>query len=265
MRGKSRPTTRCGNQCQIATARRLFGRRKWRAYYGKQSDDALVWGGARTAWCSHYRQPSHTSFKLKPFGVKGNYERMSCGRSEQALGRALIIKLTKIHSDIRGIYEYLDHSLQKDPKAEPWQLVRALASLPTPVRFTSEELSMLMGLDNNDVFNSVLNMDVAHDSTLELVRRYNSERKNLLNEMPTSSVQGIVVESVLKPEQEKVLRIPMNTVNELADALCDHAKRKTRESGQALHDLCELLQDKLGLGHRMEAVEGVTAEDNPSG
>ena len=190
-------------------------------------------------------------------------------QSQRALGRALIIKLSRIHSNIRTIYQYLRESLrmqdQTDPPMEPWQVVRQLAPLPSPVRFTFDELGMLMGLGNDDVLNSVLSMDAVHDSILGLVQTYHSQREELLARLPISTVQGSLATSRLSMDQATALQLPINVVNGLVNELATHTDRGFRESGQALEDLCKLLRDKLKLEHRVEFPEDLAAEGGKDG
>lgn len=186
-------------------------------------------------------------------------------RSEQALGRSLLIKLHKIHTNTSAVHRQVAKSFKGNPDWELWQLLRPLTPIPDPIHFTSEELSMLMGLESESTFNSVMFMDVNHDSTLGLIRTYNSERKNLEDKMPTSSVDGNIVESNLDSRQSTELRVLMNRVNDLAIYLHNHVKRYTKECEQTVDELCELFRDKLDLKHRVlrRTDEGAFEPDGP--
>ena len=139
---------------------------------------------------------------------------------------------------------------------QAWGFVRQLAPLPVPVRFSSDELSMLLGPGDDNIFHLVLNMEPVHTSILETVKEYHSKRRELLNSLPVSSVHDTVASAHLNLKQiTPPLQAQMNAVNGLIEQLRVHAERGFRESGQALVDLCKLLHDKLELKHRVEFPE----------
>jgi hypothetical protein len=86
-------------------------------------------------------------------------------RTQQALGRSLLIKVAGIHSHSFHIHKYVEELFQKAEKdAEPWQFYIPMVNMPDPINFTSDEMGMLLSLKSDDVFNSVLAMDVNHNS-----------------------------------------------------------------------------------------------------
>ena len=144
-------------------------------------------------------------------------------KTQQVLGRNLILKAARIHSNILTIHRYLEESFQIGEQhaaaIEPWGFVREIAPLPSPVRFSYDELSMLMGLDDDDVFNSVLNLEPVHESIVELVKKYHSDRKELIEKFPISDVQETVASTDLHPVYAESLRLQMNAVNNLIGQL----------------------------------------------
>ena len=153
-------------------------------------------------------------------------------RSQQVLGRSLIIKLGKIQSDISTIHQHLEESfeIQKrrpDGPMEPWGFVRQLAPLPVPVRISSDELNMLLGLGNDNVFNMVLNMEPVHNSTLNLLKEYHFQRRELFEKLPISAVQGIVASTHLDSELiTPSLRVQMNAVNSFIAQLRNSCRKR---------------------------------------
>ena len=170
-------------------------------------------------------------------------------KTQQVLGRSLILKVARVHSNISNIHGHLEESFQRarqdDRAMEPWGFVRELAPLPNQVQFTYDELNMLMGLGNYDVFNSVLNMEPVHESTIELVRTFHHHRVKLLERLPISRVRDTVASSDLDPAHMESLRLQMNAVNSLIEQLREFSERGRDESRSALRDLCSLLRDEL--------------------
>lgn len=196
---------------------------------------------------------SYFTYRIQSRSFKEDRKRRAeeLRRNQQVLGRSLILKISRIHSNISTIHGHLEESFQMGEQnratMEPWGFVRELATLPNPVRFLYDELSMLMGLGNDDVFNSVLNMEPVHDSMLELVRTFHHHRGKLLESLPISSVQGTVGSMDLEPAQLEPFRLQMNAVNSLIEQLRAFSERGLGDSRDSLNDLCNLLRDRLGI------------------
>ena len=180
-------------------------------------------------------------------------------KTQQVLGRSLILKVARIHSNISTIHAHLEESFrmgeQHGAAIEPWGFVREWAPLPSQVRFSYDELSMLMGLGDDDIFNSVLNMEPVHESTIELVKKFHSDQRKLLENLPISGVQNTVANTDIDPAQAGSLRLQMNAVNDLIEQLHAFAERGLDESRNALRDLCRLLRDKLEIQQGIEFPE----------
>ena len=170
-------------------------------------------------------------------------------KTQQVLGRSLILKVARIHSNISTIHGHLEEEFQRarqiEKAMEPWGFVRELAPLPSQVRFTYDELSMLMGLGNDDVFNTVLNMEPVHESTIELVKTFHYHRMKLLERLPISNVRDTVASTDLDPAQMEPLKLQMNAVNSLIEQLRAFSERGRDESRSVLRNLCNLLRNEL--------------------
>ena len=189
-------------------------------------------------------------------------------RSQQVLGRSLIIKLVKITANIRAIHQHLEGAFLKqeqnpDGTMKPWQFVQILAVHPDSVQISSDELSMLMGLGDNDVFGKVLNIEIVHKDILGLLKTYEFDREMLFDRIPITRVQGTVLDTDLDKSLPAAILAQMNIVDDLAKQLRDRAESGYCKSRQTLEVLCSLLHEELGLQHGIEFPE--TANDAPSG
>ena len=174
---------------------------------------------------------------------------------QQALANALLFKMARIYSNFYGLHRHIEDSFaeaaQRGLKGEPWQFVRPLANPPDPVHFSSEEMGMVLGLKNDDVFNLVLPMDVIHNSLIDGVKVLNAERRALTERLKADEAEGAVLSGTLDKDQELALRPQMIDVNSLIVSIRADAKRGFEESDQALNGLQKVFQDKLGLGHKV--------------
>jgi hypothetical protein len=111
---------------------------------------------------------------------------------QQAQGSALLFKMIRIHSDFHSINRHIEDCFEnagpRHEVDEPWQFVLPLANLPDPVHFSPDEMGMLLSLKNDDVFNSVAEMDVLHNSLIEALKVFNTERRNLTEQLQPANV-----------------------------------------------------------------------------
>ncbi len=180
-------------------------------------------------------------------------------KSQQALGRSLIIKLGKMHSSISTVHEHIEESFRllerSHGKMPLWGSLRPLAYIPDPVRFSSDELSMLMSLGDEDFFNRVLNVEPVHDSLLGAMRVYGPQRQGLLNSLPVSYSEGTVAGACMDSKDlTPALRAQMEAIDSFIVQMHRNAKRAVSESAQALNDLTKQLQVKLDLQRRVEFI-----------
>jgi hypothetical protein len=177
-------------------------------------------------------------------------------RVQQAQGHELLFKMIRIHSGFSGIHQHIEscfeQAARKGLTGEPWQFVLPLANPPDPVHFSSEEMGMLLALKNDDVFNSVVSMDVIHNSLSTAVALLTKERRELTERLRAEEAKGAVLSGVLDPDQALVLRPRMIEVNSLIESIRAESKRDFEESGEVLGSLNKLFRDKLELTYRLE-------------
>ena len=187
-------------------------------------------------------------------------------RAEQLLGNSLIVKMIKLYSNCHGVQQHLKDAFEEERELgtgrEPWQFVLPLANLPMPIFLSSDELSMLMAMNNDDVFNTVFPLDTVHNSLLEVANALHAQRAALLDRLPVDTVNGAFVGSDLSSGQLLALRPQMFLVNQLIEQLRQFADRSVAESHTALYSLHSLLRDKLGISYKLEST--FVADSHPS-
>jgi hypothetical protein len=176
-------------------------------------------------------------------------------RVQQAMGHALLFKMVRIHSNLYIIYRHVEgcfeEAARRGLKGEPWQFMLPLANPPDPVHFSSEEMGMLLGLKNDDVFNIVISMDVIHNSLSDAIKLLNTERRALTERLKAKEAEGTTVSGVLDEDQMLAVRPRMIEVNSLIENIRASAKRDFEESGVALDGLNKVLWEKLGLAYKL--------------
>jgi hypothetical protein len=172
--------------------------------------------------------------------------------TRRALGQSLLIKMLRIHSNLYGFHEYIEgsfkHAEKEGFKGAAWQILRPLASIPAHVDFSADELSVLMSLKDNDLFNTVVNLDAVHNNFLDSFSTFNARKSNLVDAMPGAVIDSSKVESFFTEEQMMVLGPKMHEVDRLIEELRTRIQLDYSEADHALDALHALLNDKLKLG-----------------
>lgn len=181
---------------------------------------------------------------------------------QQALGRSMLIKVSGIYSHSFRIHEFIEEAFQEVNKVggEPWQYYNPVVNVPEPINFTSDELGMLLGLKADNVFNSVLAMDVNLNGLLRSIEHLNSLKMALRDKLKVSQVEGKSVSSHLSKEEFFALRPVMIDFNTLAESIRASSQRYYKEARVSLDGLTSVLKEKLSIKHRMEFFEDTTEQ-----
>jgi hypothetical protein len=101
----------------------------------------------------------------------------------KAQAYSLFFKMIRIHSTIvitgAAISESLAKAKAKSLEGALWQIVIPFANLPPRVKFSSDEMALLLSLDYN-LFNDVGPYDDVHNSLLDQIELYGVKRGALM-------------------------------------------------------------------------------------
>ena len=180
-------------------------------------------------------------------------------RTQQLLANSLLVKMIRLHSNFQVFHKHFEDSFENegtaDSSREPWQFVLPIANLPPSVQFSPEELSMLLALKNNNVFNAVLPMDTIHNSLIEAANAFSTQRTLLTERLPVERAQDTSVGGTLTSDQLNAIRPQMIIVNQLVQQVRDFAASGFAESRTVLLALHALFQDKLDITYDIQLVE----------
>lgn len=180
----------------------------------------------------------------------------------KALGNSLLFKMIRVHSNFFNIHHHVEvcykEGIRRGDISHPWRFFIPLANPPDPIAFSSDEMGMLISLRDNDVFNSMIDMDVAHNSLLAVLRVAIVLRKELTEKLKVDGVDGSQLAGVLRPEEWLALQPRMIEVNSVIEQMRAQAKKEYEASKKTLDDLATLFRVKLGLGYSIEPVPGIS-------
>jgi hypothetical protein len=168
---------------------------------------------------------------------------------QNTLAYSLLLKMIKIHSDLFKLWQHVQEQrlLAHEHGSPPdvWGFFRPLASLPTIVSFSSDELALLFSLKDDDAFNAVLSMDEVHASDLANLQTYAEKREALTQLLPGAQMTGPVGGIDLNNEQ--YLRFAPFSVqlDMLVADIASSVEKHAMETEDALVRLHKVLTDKL--------------------
>jgi len=175
------------------------------------------------------------------------------GRLERrtAIAHAIVYKLIAISSHYavyrRGLEQAWERGASETPGSEPWQFVLASAHEPDPIHFTTDEMTLLVELGMEEVFNSLLTLAEAHNQMGVLAGLYARRREELSRGLPpTAFVDGRLV---TEADRVTALRFRplMIELNGLATTMRDFAARDAPDSLQTLERAHAQFASKLGI------------------
>src|SRR5262245_49352941 len=191
-------------------------------------------------------------------------------RDEQrrALGNALLFKMSKVCQDVHAIDGHFVNCFERAArdkfKGKPWQVVLPLANPPEPIIFSTEEMAMLLSLQNDQVFNAIMEVERRHNTLISAVRVFNSERIALGERLSAAStdqvVSGQMVTGTIREDMRAVIRAKMIDVNSLIEGTHGDARSANEMARQTSGQLQDLLRSRLGLTHRIAFVEPIPAQ-----
>jgi hypothetical protein len=177
--------------------------------------------------------------------------------NEKALANALLFKVIRIYSNLHSMHRHIEdcfETAEKDGfKGEPWQFVLPLANFPELVHLSSDEMGMLLGLKDNDVFNSIIDVDVVHNGLVEAMKIMSSARRALAEGLKADEARGNVLSGNLDKTSYFALKPQMIEVDSMINAIKVDAKRNVGEAHSSMKNLHKLLKDRLGITYKIES------------
>ena len=185
-----------------------------------------------------------------------------------AQGRALLFKMMRIYSNLRQLHNYIEESVQEAAKrgykGEIWTILRPLANLPDKMFFSADEMSLILSIKDLGLFNSLLSMDVVHNSTIDLFGTVSELGHGLRASLP-AYMSGDVGSIALTEEQQMKFRPRMVELNLLIEAVRERSKKDAVEAFEVLEKLQSVLNARLGFGVQLDAPMPTTPANPASG
>jgi hypothetical protein len=175
-------------------------------------------------------------------------------RGQRGLAYSLFFKMLRIHSDFYGVHRHIEDGFEKEAREKhggnPWQFVLPLANFADAVHFSPDEMSMLLGLKDMQVFNMVMDMDVRHNAVLDAARVMSAERRALTDRLEADEFEGFRLSGVMDPKKQLLLMPKIIEVDSVILQTRDDAKSGTEDSYAAMNALQKVLKAQLDVSLR---------------
>ncbi len=181
----------------------------------------------------------------------------------KALGYALLFKMIRLSSDLVQLGQPVADAVEeatRDGRTELWPVVLPTAPLPDPIRFSSEEMALVLSLDSG-LFNDMAALDDLHKSTVALFRVYAEMRTTLTSTLQPVSMVGQIGTTILTREERE--RIQPRSVE--LDLLIRGMVERTQQDGtiawECLVRLHKVLEKAFDLKHKLELKDKYQTDD----
>jgi hypothetical protein len=170
--------------------------------------------------------------------------------TRKALGYSLLFKMIRVVSSLQQLGKLVTGSLEqaklKGFAGERWQVVLPVAPLPDAIRFSPEEMALVLSMDSK-LFNDIAALDELHNSTVAIFGLYASKRNSILEHLG-AEMQGSMGTTWLTEAQKKWLAPRSVELN----SLVDRTEQDAREAWQGLERLHNALEKEFNLRHTLQ-------------
>lgn len=193
--------------------------------------------------------------QLLALRAAANERRADALERRKALGHALLFKMIQIVSHLHGFNSHVKEALARAAadglSGRPWQFVIPLANFPERVHFSTDEMAMLLSLQDDDVFNRIASLDELHNSTVDVFQTYAARRLSLTSMLPAAMEESVGT-TALTESQMLALAPRMAELDGIISTIRLKCDQDERDSKSALTALRDLLHNKIGLTYRLE-------------
>lgn len=170
------------------------------------------------------------------------------------LAYSFLFKMIKIVSGLKQLRSVVHGSLseaqKRGYKGQAWRVVLPLANKPEPVKFTAEEMGMVLSLDDK-LFNAVAAFDQLHNSTSDIFEHYATRRTRILEKFG-AKMDGNMGTSFLSEEDNMWLAPREVELNDLVEAMLQRTDQDYNETVEGLKAIHALFVKEFGIKKTLE-------------
>jgi len=174
--------------------------------------------------------------------------------TRKALAYSLLFKMIQIVSGLEQMRRLtkgqIDAAKARGVTAEPWQVMLPIGNPPDQVKFTPDEMALVLSLDDK-LFNEIAALDQLHNSTSNLVRMY-GERRTAMMARFGARMEGNTGTTSLSPEEYQWLAPRAVELNALIDNIIQRTEVDAQEAKDGLLKMNAAFSTHLGTKHTIQ-------------
>jgi hypothetical protein len=178
----------------------------------------------------------------------------------KAIGYSLLFKLIRLASDLDSLGKAVRQTLDKAKEAgfigSPFQIVMPLGPLPDPVKFSPDEMGLVLSMDAK-LFNEMAALDELHNSTVSLFELYNTQRTSVMERFG-AEMSGNIGTTRLTESDRQWLAPRAVELNSLVDLMLQRAEQDGKEAWTALGSFHSALQTNFNIKFKLERMHPET-------
>ncbi|WP_331374331.1 hypothetical protein [Sinorhizobium chiapasense] len=168
-------------------------------------------------------------------------------QAEKSLAYSLLFKVIKIHNSLEHIRRHVETlKALHGSSTQPSGYLLPLANLPSAVEFSPDEMSMLLSLRNDDLFNLVLSLDNIHNSIIPVWEYYAASRETVKQLTHSIQFDPELGRSEFEVKKDSPLSVAIFEAEQIARELIKRAYRDATEAKQALDNLVSFFRSRFG-------------------
>ena len=128
--------------------------------------------------------------------------------------------------------------------------MKPLINVPSSVEITTEEKSLVLSIDDDDLFNAIVDLDDRFNGVLMAFQKLNEVIENFKDGLP-AEFQGDVATISVSEEEYPYVRPKMVAVNTLAVQIREMVSSFYSDAENVMDNLSVALREKLGIKQRL--------------
>jgi hypothetical protein len=176
----------------------------------------------------------------------------------KTLGYALLFKMIRLSSDLAQLGIPVDEAVKKAAgegrTEEFWPVVLPVLPLPDPIKFSPEEMALVLSLDNS-LFNDMAALDDLHKSTVTIFSLYADRRLALTDTLRPETMAGNLGSTLLTRAERDRMRPRSVELDMLIQGMLERTRQDGKEAWDCLKRLHAVLEKEFDLKHKLKLKE----------
>lgn len=176
----------------------------------------------------------------------------------KAIGYGLLFKMIRLCSDLSQIgmpvQEAVSKAQAEGKTDEFWPVVLPVLPLPDPIKFTPEEMALVLSLDAK-LFNDMAALDDLHKNAVGLFTLYAEKRNALTDSLRPETMVGNLGSALLTRAERDRMRPRSVELDMLVSGMLERTTQDGKIAWSCLDQLHKALEKEFDLKHKLELKE----------